>query len=783
MKRISILFITLIIAQLSIAQNIKLDTIYYSGPPSNRLNMVFIGDGYDSSQQSKQVKDIKAAYDDLFKTTPFKEYKPFFNVFAINTVSKESGAIHYNSLSDCPTGANYVPTDTPNNLFGSAFDNGVHRCLYISNFFLLNNILINYFPMYDQIGVIVNTPYYGGCGGKVGVASTHYYSSEIIIHELGHSLGGLGDEYDYGNCNPGNGKNYTTETDTALIPWKAWIAPSVPIPTPGGKYCNTIGLYKGAYYCTDSVYRPKCDCKMRTLGKDFCEVCREHLIRVFHQYVNLIDETWPNKKKVKFCDSNGSVVFGAGIVHNALKSIKVTWLLDSSVIAKNIDSVIIFSSSLSIGPHELRLEVQDTTDWVRMVTLPPVVKTWTLTKKTSSKSNFSATACNSYIWEGKQYKSSGTYVKTISNKVGCDSVMTLNLTINKSTVSVMSDTACNSYNWRGKTYATSGTFKDTMLNVAGCDSIITLHLTVNKSSQSSITANSCDRFDWLGNTYTASGVYKDTFINMVGCDSIVALALTVNHSSDYNIKKSVCDSFKWKGKMFKTSGIYKDSLTTSTGCDSVIILNLNVKHSSSSVTAITACKDYSWQGKIYDASGTYNKIITNTAGCDSFMTLNLTINKVDTSVIAKGSVLTSNASNAKYQWIDCINSNSPIPGATQKTFIPSADGTYAVVVSSNNCTDTSSCYSIFTTSILRNTFGDSLNVFPNPTTGNLTVDLGKEYTHSEGQIVDISGKVISSFHYQSTQKFYIDIKGPKGTYFLKFKSGTGKSAIIKIVKE
>lgn len=362
----------------SFGQSFDVDTLYFGGNAANRLNIVLVGDGYDSTEQAKQIVDLTASHNKLFNTTPYKEYKPFFNSVAIKVISNESGAKHPNTATDCPSGAGYIPTTDPDNYFGSSFDEGFHRCLYINNFLEMFNVLVANYPMYDKVGVIANSPYYGGCGGGYAVASAHSSSADIMIHEFGHSLGGLGDEYDYGNCFASSGKNWTTQTDSALVPWNVWFTPGVPIPTPGGQYCSSIALYEGAHYCTSGVYRPKCSCMMRSLGPPFCEVCREHLIRVFHQYVNLIESSAPASNEIDWCAANDSITFTATIVQNVPQTIRTRWLLDGILQAVGTTSFDLRAQDLVPGVHQLTLEVQDTTPWVRMQPVAPDVKTWTI---------------------------------------------------------------------------------------------------------------------------------------------------------------------------------------------------------------------------------------------------------------------------------------------------------------------------------------------------------------------------------------------------------------------
>jgi len=143
------------------------------------------------------------------------------------------------------------------------------------------------------------------------------------------------------------------------------------------------------------------------------------------------------------------------------------------------------------------------------------------------------TACDSYTWiDSITYiASNNTATHTLTNAGGCDSVVTLNLTINNSSSGSETVSACDSYFWPtdSNTYIASGIYNDTITNIVGCDSVITLNLTINNSSFGSETVSACDSYFWPtdSNTYIASGIYNDTITNAAGCDSVVTLNLTI----------------------------------------------------------------------------------------------------------------------------------------------------------------------------------------------------------------------------------------------------------------
>ncbi len=105
--------------------------------------------------------------------------------------------------------------------------------------------------------------------------------------------------------------------------------------------------------------------------------------------------------------------------------------------------------------------------------------------------------------------------------------MTLNLTIDTATSSSTTQVACESYDWQGTTYTASGVYHDTISNAIGCDSLMTLNLTIDTATSSSTTQVACESYDWQGTTYTTSGVYHDTISNATGCDSLMTLNLTI----------------------------------------------------------------------------------------------------------------------------------------------------------------------------------------------------------------------------------------------------------------
>lgn len=346
-------------------------------------------------------------------------------------------------------------------------------------------------------------------------------------------------------------------------------------------------------------------------------------------------------------------------------------------------------------------------------------------------------SCGSYTWiDGNTYNSDNfSATHTLMNSAGCDSVVTLNLTMNNPTTSIDIITACDSYNWiDGNTYTSNNnTATYVLTNSVGCDSVVTLNLTISSSSSSTDVINTCSPTTWIdGNTYTSSNSTATyTLTNILGCDSIVTLNLSIN---------------------------------SSTGVDTQ-----------------TSCGPYKWiDGITYNSNNnTATHTLTNAEGCDSIVTLDLTINNVDTGTIVNATTITSNASSGgEYQWLDCNNSYQTISGETAQNYTPDYNGSFAVEVTENGCTDTSACVLINTVEISENDEMSQISVFPNPATTIINVSTKEkiktiELLNIQGQSVIIESGVET-----------LNVRGIRpGAYWLRIETSSNLIVTEKVIIE
>lgn len=414
------------------------------------------------------------------------------------------------------------------------------------------------------------------------------------------------------------------------------------------------------------------------------------------------------------------------------------------------------------------------------------VITLNLTINHPTTATVNQTACQTYTWpiNGMTYVTSGTYTGTILNAAGCDSVITLNLTIGGPSASLVTQTACSSYTWSqtGMTYTVSGAYNDTIPNMFGCDSVITLSLTINQPTSSTVIESECTSFTWAQNgmTYTTSGIYVDTIPNAAGCDSVVTLNLTIVQPTTASVSATACTSYTWtqNGMTYTTSGVHTDTIPNMAGCDSIITLNLTINQPTSASVSATACTSYTWaqNGMTYTASGAYNDTITNGAGCDSVVTLNLTIAPLVATATDNGNATATASTGTTYQWINCTT-NSPIAGATAQTFVATANGTYAAIVSNGTCSDTTNCVTIANVGI-KESMISTISVHPNPTHDVVIVTM--DAASATVEVMDVQGKLIQTAQIKSGDQ--IDLSTyERGVYTLRIKTDLG-SSIERIVK-
>lgn len=238
-----------------------------------------------------------------------------------------------------------------------------------------------------------------------------------------------------------------------------------------------------------------------------------------------------------------------------------------------------------------------------------------------------------FDFNGIDLSTAAIYQDTLSNILGCDSIIVLDLIILDASYISISESICEnaSYDFNGQLIFTTGIYYDTLANQLGCDSIIELTLAVSDYIRENLMATICE-----GETYffdnanlTLTGTYMDTIAGAMNCDTIITLELAVESPSLFSFQDSICvgDFYEFAGEEIYEAGIYIDTLNNDMGCDSIITLTLNERSMIQEYDEEVICDgDELMIGtQTFDESGEYTITLESSEGCDTLLTLLLTV--------------------------------------------------------------------------------------------------------------------------------------------------------------
>ena len=258
--------------------------IVYSGNPATKVDVVLLPDGYTLEEMDKFKKDCEVFSHALFSYSPYKEQLSDFNIRAVMAPSIDSG-------SDIP--AENIWKNTNLDASFSTFDTERYIMTYDNK--SVRDMAAN--VPYDLIYIISNSKKYGG-----GAIYNHYglstagneKTAKVYVHEFGHLLLGLGDEYvggaAYNEMYPLDVEPWEPNLTTLVNfdkKWKNKLDKNTPTPTPiDPKNPNKLGVYEGGGYLEKGIYRPLPNCMMNSIHvtDEFCPVCKEAIAKQIEIY-------------------------------------------------------------------------------------------------------------------------------------------------------------------------------------------------------------------------------------------------------------------------------------------------------------------------------------------------------------------------------------------------------------------------------------------------------------------------------------------------------------------
>lgn len=328
-------------------------TILNNGRPNNRLNIVFLGDGYTAAQLPTYNQNVSSLLtSNILAVSPLSTYRTYLNAYRVNIASPVSGITNDPVLG--------ITRNTP---LGMLFwCHGLDRLLCVD--FGAANAYAAAAPGHDEVIAVANTTTYGGSGGTVTtVAGRNPSSGSVVSHEMGHTLGQLGDEYDTPYDRAVGVEpvypNVTAYTGAQLVQsrlkWYRWMGAASP---DGG----SISTFQGALYFRLGYYRPSLNSLMRSLGRPFNSVGREAMVEAVYRKVRPIDAA----TAVGSVQTRNSVVTVVPM-RPTDHTLAVTWRLDGRTLtaAANRTVLNLATVSMTAGRHTLTATVTDTTALVR----------------------------------------------------------------------------------------------------------------------------------------------------------------------------------------------------------------------------------------------------------------------------------------------------------------------------------------------------------------------------------------------------------------------------------
>ncbi|ROQ35392.1 IgA peptidase M64 [Streptomyces sp. PanSC19] len=336
-----------------------------TGPADRRFNLVFMGDGYTAAEMPAFRADLERHLNTLWSVEPFASYRSYINVWAVEVPSAESGV-------DCDPGLAAPARDTALDMgfWGGCDPDSVQRLLTVDSrkAGALADLVPGTGRANRQIVALAHSDTYGGAGGSYATASGgNALSSLITPHEIGHSLGGLQDEYDYyargvpGGAYEGaepSSAHHTLLTEEQMrerrAKWWRWLGEE-------SESGGVIGRHEGGMYSTKGVWRPSRHSLMKTLGYAFDQVEREVMVRAISAKVNLVQDHTPNTAPI-----GADRTVWVDTLHPVGGALSVTWKLDGRTLdTRGARTVDLRRLRVSPGTHALTATVTDPTPFVR----------------------------------------------------------------------------------------------------------------------------------------------------------------------------------------------------------------------------------------------------------------------------------------------------------------------------------------------------------------------------------------------------------------------------------
>jgi MYXO-CTERM domain-containing protein len=310
-----------------------------SADPAERLDLLFLGDGYTEAELPAFAEDVERITAYLLTLEPYASYGDLFNVWRLDQASNVSGST---APGDPQRDTAYACA------YGCA---GLDRLICCDDEAVLRAVEAG-LPEADGVMVLINDrERYGGSGGFSYATSYvgDFDGHKVAAHEIGHTLVGLWDEYSYGAPGDATLEAANCSPDPEAPPWSSWM--------------NEPEIEAFATCSYTNFYRPtEFGCMMNTLQDGYCAVCRQEAIfAIYARLPGLATRFDPEPGASLDARGDGPPVRVAFDLLAPAAGLDVRWLLDGEEVSRDPD-LDLRCSGLN---GSLVLEVSDPTPWVR----------------------------------------------------------------------------------------------------------------------------------------------------------------------------------------------------------------------------------------------------------------------------------------------------------------------------------------------------------------------------------------------------------------------------------
>jgi hypothetical protein len=318
-------------------------------PESPGLHWIIAGDGFTASQQAELRQTALELAKELLNAPELAAHSSVWNVHLLEAESRESGV-------DQAAAGRYVDT-----AFDGRLGCGSNSRVACVDWDKVHVALLDEGAPAAELTVILNTSEYVGSSNASGIiVSRTRHAPRIAVHEMGHRVAGLADEYvdDVVAAEwmpfyfEGRFPNVTTLTDASQVPWRHWLADAV----------TGVGLYEGAFYASSGFYRPKQDSIMRTLEASIGEVNAEAWLRAQYRALPPVSEVSPAAGQVR--GVAGQTLDFEVVSAWPRQVVSLRWFVDGSEVLGARDATT-FRFTADGGDHRVEVRACDASGQIR----------------------------------------------------------------------------------------------------------------------------------------------------------------------------------------------------------------------------------------------------------------------------------------------------------------------------------------------------------------------------------------------------------------------------------